>query len=160
MNLFTDYEDCASCEHWHLLSYGFAISSTEYGGYIRDVDNNIEYDPSLTHNGRFYADRGFNIIHIRRSWTGCKRSKWLVFDTHSPTRPDVTHFKNFLRDHVFPGDVIVAVAIDEAEESLATAMSTLLDSFQINLQSLTYRCDHRFLSAKPLQRVPYYQILP
>ena len=132
-------EEHETCDHWQLLAYGFDIPTNQYGGYMKDVVNDIEYGTDYPYAGNNYADRGFNVIHFRRAWSGCRRSRNLVFDTSSIASPDSNHFNNYLRDHVFPGDVIIAVAIDEASGNIGSVMNTLETDFHIDVSLLGNR---------------------
>ena len=106
---------------------------------MKDVVNDIEYGTDYPYGGVFYADRGFNVIHFRRAWTGCHHSRKLTFDTLQNDRPDTLHFRNYLRDHVFPGDAIIAVGIDEPYSNIGPAAETLLSDFNVDVSSLSHR---------------------
>ena len=134
-----DEEVRDSCDHWQLLSYGFNIASAQFGGYMKDVVNDIVYETDYPYDSIHYADRGFNVIRFRRAWSGCRRSRKLVFDTSAVARPDSSHLNNYLRDHVFPGDVIIAVAIDEASNNIGPVVDTLQTDFHVDVSSLGNR---------------------
>ena len=106
---------------------------------MKDISNDIVYETDYPYDLIHYTDRGFNVIHFRRAWGGCRRSRKLVFDTSSIARPDSNHFNNYLRDHVFPGDVIIAVAIDEASGNIGSVMNTLETDFHIDVSLLGNR---------------------
>ena len=110
------------CEHWQLQS--FSLNANNLQGFIRDVSNDVAFDPTPEDE---WMLRGINIVKLRRSWSGCVRSEFMTFDTHTSSRPSAANLAHYLRAHLLPGDVILAASVDEASGGIDDARAALAE---------------------------------